>query len=850
MITSFFKPKGDVAPSSMAAAASPEQPKPSGGSKRVSLDADEQGSPPEAEEQVAAAEQPAGHAHKRLRKGKTQIDESDDDDESPAPAAAAPKEAELMETDAPAAEASSSSSSSSKAPAVAAPAAKEAAPAAAAKASVSAPAAVAAAEDGEEAEEAEEAEEEAEGMEENEGGAGPSEAKPLKLKQPKTKGKGAPSKKLGATATAVNYVKYDAASQATWKQGGDVPYLFLARDFGLIEEESKRLLITEMLANQFRTVITVSPQDLLPVVCLTTNKIAPDFENCELGIGDSIMIKAVAETCGRSVAAIKSQLETEGDLGVVALSSRGKQVMLIKPKPLTVRGVLKVLKEIAHATGKDVQTAKKEKVKQMLVSAQEKEAQYIVRALQGKMRIGASEQTVLVALAHAFALSEAAAGGSSLPRGEALQELLAGAEAVVKQQFSELPSFELIIPALLEHGLAKLHEHAALTAGIPVKPMLAKPTKGLSEVLDRFSSGRFTCEFKYDGERAQIHMKEDGTVEVFSRNSEKTTSKYPDIIKMLPAAMAPGVTSFILDAEAVAYDREKEAILPFQILSTRKRKDADVDDLKVQVCVYAFDMLYLNGESLLKKPLAYRREKLHESFAPIAQQFQFAIASDANDVEKIQEFLQESIKGNCEGLMVKTLDTDATYEPSKRSLNWLKVKKDYLQGMTDSCDLVPIGAYHGKGKRTGVYGAYLLACYNEVDEEYQSICKIGTGFSDEALKQHTEALDLHKIDAPRRYYNVPEGPSITPDVWFEPKQVWEVLAADLSVSPVHTAAAGMVDAAKGIALRFPRFLRLRDDKGPEDATNATQIAQMYNDQDVVKNSKKGGAAAQDDDDEW
>ena len=486
MITGFFKPKpksGEAASSSTtASAASPEQPTTSGSSKRVGLNADAQGSPPEAEEQVAAVEQPAGHAHKRLRKGKTQIAESDDDEEASAPAAAAPKEAEPMETDA--APEATSSSTSSKAPAVAPPAAKEAASAAPAKAPASVPAAETAAEagDGDDDDDEGEEDDDAEDMEEDEGGAGPSEAKPLKLKQAKAKGKGkgAPSK-LGATAAAVNYAKYDAAATATWKQGGDVPYLFVARNFGLIEDESKRLLITEMLANQFRTVIAVSPQDLLPVVCLTTNKIAPDFENCELGIGDSIMIKAVAETCGRSVAAIKAQLETEGDLGVVALSSRGKQMMMIKPKPLSVRGVLKVLKEIAKASGKDVQTVKKEKIKQMLVSAQEKEAQYIVRALQGKMRIGASEQTVLVALAHAFALSEAAATGDKLPKGEALQELLAGAEAIVKQQFSELPSFELIIPALLAHGLAKLHEHARLTAGIPVKPMLAKPTKGLSE---------------------------------------------------------------------------------------------------------------------------------------------------------------------------------------------------------------------------------------------------------------------------------------------------------------------------------------------------------------------------------
>jgi DNA ligase-1 len=195
--------------------------------------------------------------------------------------------------------------------------------------------------------------------------------------------------------------------------------------------------------------------------------------------------------------------------------------------------------------------------------------------------------------------------------------------------------------------------------------------------------------------------------------------------------------------------------------------------------------------------------------------------------------------------MVKTLAVDATYEPSKRSLNWLKVKKDYLAGMTDSCDLVPIGAYYGKGKRTGVYGAYLLACYNADEEVYESICKIGTGFNDEALQSLHASLSEKLIDGPRKYYRVPEwAESSLPDVWFEACQVWEVLAADLSISPVHMAAAGLVDPAKGIALRFPRFLRVRDDKGVEDATNSEQIAQMYKDQACTKTS--GGADGDDD----
>jgi DNA ligase-1 len=186
------------------------------------------------------------------------------------------------------------------------------------------------------------------------------------------------------------------------------------------------------------------------------------------------------------------------------------------------------------------------------------------------------------------------------------------------------------------------------------------------------TSARFT----YDGGRFP-------QVNVFSRNSEDNSTKYPDIAAIVPRAAKPGVSSFILDSEAVAIDKTTGAIQPFQVLSTRKRKEADLDDIKVKVCVFAFDLLYLNGESLLQKPLLERRRLLRESFEVIPHEFDFAQSSDAADVEAIQEFLTESIKGNCEGLMVKTLEVDATYEPSKRSLNWLKVKKDYLAGMTE-----------------------------------------------------------------------------------------------------------------------------------------------------------------------
>lgn len=216
--------------------------------------------------------------------------------------------------------------------------------------------------------------------------------------------------------------------------------------------------------------------------------------------------------------------------------------------------------------------------------------------------------------------------------------------------------------------------------------MLAHPTKGISEVLDRFANQNFTCEYKYDGERGQIHKLPDGTVKIYSRNSEDNTSKYPDIIKMLPEVMVEGTTDFVLDCEVVAYDRETKKILPFQVLSTRKRKEADEGEIKVQVCLFAFDMLYFNGEALIKRPLIERREQLKKSFKEVEGTFMFATCRDASDTEEILAFLNESVAASCEGLMVKTLDAGgpgSTYEPDKRSHKWLKVKKDYIKGMTD-----------------------------------------------------------------------------------------------------------------------------------------------------------------------
>lgn len=467
-----------------------------------------------------------------------------------------------------------------------------------------------------------------------------------------------------------------------------------------------------------------------------------------------------------------------------------------------------------------------EKVQALFTACQGVESKYLFRLLAGKLRIGLAEQSLLIALGQASAQLKPS-------HGHLLDE---SPQDILKQVYNSVPNYTQLIPALLEHGVWELPKHCRMQPGIPLKPMLAFPTKSITQVLDRFEGVPFTCEYKYDGERAQIHRLADGSIRVFSRNSEDMTQKYPDLVTLVPQAARNGDMTFVLDCEVVAWDPQQQKLLPFQILSTRKRKDVAEDSIQVQVCLFAFDLLFLNHAPLLQTPLEQRRQLLKDSFQAVDGKFRFATYHNGTTTEEIQSFLEEAIASSCEGLMVKTMQgPESFYEPSKRSRNWLKLKKDYLEqagGLSDSLDLVVIGGYLGRGKRTGGYGGFLLACYDSDSETFQAVCKLGTGFSEADLEAFTSELNKYQIASPPSYLQV----DAKPDVWFEPKVVWEVKAADFSLSPVYSAARGLVDAAKGISLRFPRFMRVREDKSPEDATTADQLADMYKAQAILSNN--------------
>jgi len=662
-----------------------------------------------------------------------------------------------------------------------------------------------------------------------------------------------------------------------------VPYAWIAEAFEKIEAITKRLDIQDILRQLFLKVLLTIWQDLIPCVYISCSQLAPAFHGVEIGVGDALLKKAIMNSLGQSKRAIDINYSELGDLGLVAQKSKRTQraIFNMKSKKLDLRFVFDQVRKVADTSSQD---GKEKLIHKLLLAGSGAEVKYIVRLLQGKLRIGLAEQTVLISLAQAFneyhyqkqlALQVEESGeniemdleGENKESGDEDAKETTNQEEenqqttmrvkwspnskkvqetsveVLKQVQSEHPVYEDLITACLkptsinQMWYDNLRIECGITAGVPVKPMLAKPTKGITVVLNRFEGKDFTCEYKYDGERAQIHMvMKNGkpSISVYSRNSENNTVKYPDISEDILSAFETtgenAVTSFIVDSEAVAYDEEKESFLPFQILSTRARKDVTLDNIKVKVIVCAFDLLFLNGKSLLETSLEDRRALLRKHFKEVEHKFSFAVSRDGNSHEQMEEFLAKAIEDKCEGLMVKVLKgAESYYQPARRSLNWLKLKKDYMDNLGDSVDLVPIGAMRGKGKRTGTYGAYILASYDEESEMFQSVTKLGTGFKDDNLKDFTEMFKQHISESKPREYSCGE----TPDVWFKPAFVWEVKAADLSLSPLHTAAIGKVDPAKGIALRFPRFIRAREDKAPEDATSSNQIVELYQQQQLT-----------------
>ncbi|XP_058087232.1 DNA ligase 6 [Magnolia sinica] len=653
---------------------------------------------------------------------------------------------------------------------------------------------------------------------------------------------GLSSRDMNATFVSLPLEKYCPVENACWRAGQPAPYLHLARTFDLVGGERGKIKATGMLCNMFRSLLALSPEDVLPAVYLCTNKIAADHENMELNIGGSLVSAALEEACGTNRSKIRDMYNNLGDLGDVAQLCRQTQSLLAPPHPLSIREVFAVLRKISTEAGSGSTVRKKNLVVNLMRSCREREMKFLVRTLVRNLRIGAMMRTILPALAQAVVLNSSP---HLLCKGtpEDLKMQLQGICGAVVEAYNILPNLDLVVPSLLSKGIEFSPTTLSMMPGIPIRPMLARITNGINQVLKLFQGRAFTCEYKYDGQRAQIHKLMDGSVQVFSRNGEETTSRFPDLVNIVKESCKPAAMTFILDAEVVAVDRKNGSkLMAFQQLSSRERGSKDslitMDSIKVDICVFIFDIMFANGEQLLAFSLRQRRRYLKDLFyEEKLGYFEFAKEitveadesrlNDQGTLTKMNSFLEDAFNSSCEGIMVKSLDVDAGYTASKRTETWLKVKRDYLDGSNDTLDLVPIGAWHGNGRKAGWYSPFLMACFNPDTEEFQSVCRVMSGFSDSFYVEMKEFFSGEKILSKKPpYYQTAE----VPDLWFSPELVWEIRGADFTISPVHQAAIGLVHPSRGISIRFPRFIRSVSDRKPEDCSTAADIADMFQSQ--------------------
>lgn len=578
------------------------------------------------------------------------------------------------------------------------------------------------------------------------------------------------------------------------------PFLDICKIFEEISCTRSRLEIQRILSGFYKKLIENDIQSLVPSLFISAATIHPQYLNIELGVGEHAIQLVVSDATGLSPKTVKQKLVKTGDLSVIAMDNRVRQ-LFVAAKRLTIVEVLEKLRNIASITGKDSLKAKKNIMLQLINASSAIETKYLIRLFETKLKIGLALQTILISLGNAFTKPSLTEGPGPLPENHA---------DVVKEAYSKRPSFQDLVDHISEHGIDALTETYTVIPGVPLKPMLAQPCKHLTKAFSKVESEGFIAEYKYDGERVQVHS-DGNSVKIFSRNLEDLSFKYPDI-----AALKLSDKRFILDGEVVAYSNGK--ILPFQVLSTRKRKHTGESDVKV--CVFVFDILYFGDKELLGLPLSERRDILSSNFKETESKFCFAEGQVCKSVEDIDVQFKQAIQKSCEGVMIKSLASH--YRPSHRTNHWIKIKNDYLDNIGDTLDLVVMGAYHGKGKRTGTYGGFLLGVFNTETEKYETCCKLGTGFSDERLAQLYE--DLSGIVTSDISEYVFSEKSIVPDIWIRPERVWEIKAASLSLSPVYVA--GM-DNGRGISLRFPRFVKERRDKKPNEATTSCQLLAMY-----------------------
>ena len=574
-------------------------------------------------------------------------------------------------------------------------------------------------------------------------------------------------------------------------------YETVAEAYRDLERASGRLVLVDRLA----VLLAATPDELLPTVCyLCQGLIAPEFAGVDLGLAEKLAVRAVATATGASQEQVAARVRETGDLGIAA-----EQLLTMnagdRPAALTVTAVVDTLHQIAAAEGPGSQGRKLDLLAGLLGRATPLEARYLLRLVTKGLRLGIGTPTILDALAQVHA------GGRA-------------ARPVLERAYNICCDLGRVAAALAAGGLAAV-EQIRVRPGNPVRAMLAQRLSEAAEILAKLG-GQCAAEYKYDGVRVQAHRTADGQIELFTRRLERVSNQFPDVVATLAAGL--GLREAILEGEVVAYDPAAGELHPFQQVMFRRRKHGIAEAVRdVPVGLFCFELLYADGQDLTRLPYPQRRAALAKAITA-SDRLRLTTATEVDTPAGLDAAFEQAVTDGCEGLVCKSVGPDSVYQAGARGWQWIKLKRDYRTELSDTVDLVVVGAFAGRGRRAGVYGALLLAAYDPDSVICRAVTKCGTGFSDADLAAlPTRLAPLVSPGLPARV-----DARQQPDVWFEPGLVLEILSAELTLSPNYTAAWGRIKERFGLAMRFPRFTgRWRDDKAPEDATTTSELVDLY-----------------------
>ena len=576
-------------------------------------------------------------------------------------------------------------------------------------------------------------------------------------------------------------------------------YSRIVETYAKIEATTKRLEITRLLVE----LIDDTPQSIIDrVVYLTQGKLYPDFLGIELGVAEKLLFRALATVTGQAEVKVTILYKKLGDLGTVAEQLlKEKTQVSFESEALTVDQVYDAFDTIAHEAGQGSVNSKLRHLTSLLGKASPIEAKYITRMALGRLRLGVADMTILDALAISLG-----GGKESKP--------------ILERAYNRSSDLGYVARTLATEGM-KVIEFLKVTVGRPIRPMLAERLSEAKAILAKMN-GECAAEYKYDGLRIQAHLSPKGTT-LFSRRLENITGQFPDVQQLLKNNLEE--TELILEGEAVPVDSATGELLPFQLISQRRGRKYDLEKTirDIPVAFFPFDLLYADTIDYTDQPYLKRRERLRK-LIPKSERLDLSQQKICNDPVQLDEFMQEAVADGCEGLMIKSIGPDSTYTAGARGWTWIKYKRDYKSEMQDSVDLAIVGAFAGRGRRGGTYGALLLAAYDKSNDVFRTVCKCGSGFTDEDLEKLPKLLEKHRVD--HRHSRVDS--KIEADVWLVPALVLEIVGAEITLSPIHTCGMNSIRPGAGLAVRFPRFTgKYREDKSAEDCTTTDEIVEMY-----------------------